>query len=120
MIFFPCCLLNNNNKKKSYSKSQFRFENESFLNLPDNHKRVSLTTSLSIENAEIEAAPYAVVSADVVVPSADSVTKGAAIIINSDEYNFASVSMSFFLFFHYFYFFLMCLVYTITHISKFF
>lgn len=60
---------------------------------------MSLTTSLSIENAEIEAAPYAVVSADVVVPSADSVTKGAAIIINSDEYNFASVSMSFFFIF---------------------
>lgn len=30
-------------------QSQFRFDNECYLNLPDNHKRVSLTPQASID-----------------------------------------------------------------------
>lgn len=41
----------NQNQKLLHFQSQFRFDNECYLNLPDNHKRVSLTPQVSLELA---------------------------------------------------------------------
>ncbi|XP_037030161.1 neurobeachin isoform X5 [Bradysia coprophila] len=89
-------------------KSQFRFDNECYLNLPDNHKRVSLTGNADIDNAslmaiaggeadDVNAAPTSdstlATNSPVVVlqSSAGAQSKAVTNSIASDEYNFASV-----------------------------
>lgn len=81
-------------------QSQFRFDNECYLNLPDNHKRVSLTPQISYDvNTD---APAINDGKDDDTGSVLARTSNAAIIAKEsnfnlvyDDFNVASVSMLF-------------------------
>lgn len=79
-------------------QSQFRFDNECYLNLPDNHKRVSLSTQPSLElNAE---EPLTDENGQIAVARAPEAVSGNESNFNlvSNDFNLASVSMPFSLF----------------------
>jgi hypothetical protein len=109
---FPCKL---NNKKPIFSlpislQSQFRFDNECYLNLPDNHKRVSLTPRASFDLNSMDVTSMITDDnedgdgSNVVVartPAAISANESDFNLVY-DDFNLASVSMPVFSLFNYF------------------
>lgn len=90
-----------------FSQSQFRFDNECYLNLPDNHKRVSLTPQASFDLNAVDVSSMITDDNDDDGDGSSVVARtSAAISANEsnfnlvyDDFNLASVSMPVFFFF---------------------
>ena len=92
----------------SHSQSQFRFDNECYLNLPDNHKRVSLTPQASFDLNAVDVSSMIADDNDDDNGSNVVARTPAAISANEsnfnlvyDDFNLASVSMPVFTSFFY-------------------
>jgi hypothetical protein len=93
-------------KQQFFFQSQFRFDNECYLNLPDNHKRVSLTPRASFDLNSMDVTSMITDDnedgdgSNVVVartPAAISANESNFNLVY-DDFNLASVSMPFFLY----------------------
>jgi hypothetical protein len=69
-------------------QSQFRFDNECYLNLPDNHKRVSFAPLTTPFNAIVEQKTSNDVNEDARIDAKDNNYN-----LVCDDFNIASVSM---------------------------
>lgn len=72
-------------------QSQFRFDNECYLNLPDNHKRVSLAPSTAAFNAIAEQRTSQDGNDDARINTSNA--KDSNFNLVCDDFNIASVSM---------------------------
>ena len=101
-----CCIFQNK-FSSLFSQSQFRFDNECYLNLPENHKRVSVTQApiKAIDDRRTSQEDTRIQPIDVKESN-----------FNLDDFNIASVSMPDFYLFNFinlsFPHFIMCLNYS--------
>jgi hypothetical protein len=87
-----------------YSQSQFRFDNECYLNLPDNHKRVSLplhSPSFTVDTEQQSTLDH---GTEENTGTQAITAKESNFNLVCDDFNIASVSMPVFISFFLFYF----------------